>query len=155
QVFTNNLSTAFPAERQREATLKIAHLLLVRNPPQLEEAAQMLEKLAKYPQNTNADLALLTSGELRLRQYLAGLPPGGETSTNLAAQTNYLLPGLSALNTLSNNFSQSPYLGKAQLNVGWIYWLLPGKLAESRDAFLVAVKRLPFSTDQAVAHFKL
>ena len=51
-------------------------------------------------------------------------------------------------------FTNSVYLGKAELNLGWCY-AQAGKLPESMEAFSNAVERLPFSEDQAVARFKL
>ena len=69
--YQRNLAEGIPAERQRQALLKITELSLAQD--NIPQATQMLEKfLGQYPDAASADLALLTLGELRLRQYEAG-----------------------------------------------------------------------------------
>ena len=153
--YRNNLAGDVPADRQREALLRITELCLAQH--QIPEAAQTLEKfLAQTPPPANGDLALVTLGELRLRQC-----EGAESTnavllavTNAPAATNCLDLALAPLNHFTNQFPQSPLLGRAQLARGWCYWFY-GKLPESRDAFQAAVERLPLSADQAQAYFKL
>jgi TolA-binding protein len=95
---------------------------------------------------------LLTLGELRLRQYEMGetnaVPAGNGTVTNRLGQA------LSAFQSFTNRFPESPLFGKAQLDLGWCLWL-EGKLPESQAALQIAVQRLPLSLDQATARFKL
>ena len=63
-----NLAEGIPAERRRQALLKIIELSMAQN--QIPQAAKTLENfLSQYPDAALADLALLTLGELRLRQY--------------------------------------------------------------------------------------
>jgi len=105
----------------------------------------MLEAfLAKSPDSPAAPLALLTVGELRLREYQLGAP----------AQTNLLQQALGFFSDLTNRFPRSPLVGRAQLNLGWGFSLW-GKLPESESAFRSALALLPPSLDQATAAFKL
>lgn len=153
--YQKNLADGIPPERQRQALLKVTQLLLARD--RLSEAAQVLEKfLGQYPNADAADLALLTLGELRLRQHEGG------SSTNVAVgaaasapgSTNYLQQAFEALHTLTTKFPQSSLAGKGQLDLGWCYWL-EGKIVESQAAFQAAVEHLPRSFEQADAYFKL
>ena len=117
----------------------------------------MLEKfLGQYPNAASADLALLTLGELRLRQYEAGAGTNQPALaiTNAPAATNILQLALASFDTLVKKFPQSPLFGKAQLDLGWCYWR-EGRLSEAQAAFQAAVERLPTSRDQATAYFRL
>lgn len=152
-----NLPDGVPPERQRQAVLKITELLVARD--RIAEAAQLLQRfLEQTPNAKAADLALVQLGELRLR--LAA--PGGTVTpgTNAAPGTNYLQLALAALQSFTNKFPQSPLFGKAELALGWCYWL-SNALPESRTAFQTATQHLPPATDSAsaydlaVAHFKL
>jgi TolA-binding protein len=150
--YTNNFTQGLPAERQREALLRITELSLAQN--KLAQAAQALASLLiASPETPVADLAWLTLGELRLRQHVSG------ASTNRAetARTNGPTPlqlSVTAFEALAKNFPQSPYYGKGQLGLGWCFLMLD-KLPESQKAFLAAVNRLPPSADLAQAYFKL
>lgn len=152
-----NLPEGVPPDRQRQAVLKITELLVDRN--RIAEAAQLLQRfLEQTPNAKAADLALVRLGELRLR--LAA--PGGTVApgTNAAPGTNYLQLALAALQSFTNKFPQSPLFGRAELALGWCFWL-SNALPESRAAFQTATQRLPSATDPAsaydlaVAHFKL
>jgi TolA-binding protein len=152
-----NLPDGVPPERQRQAVLKITELLTARN--RIAEAAQLLQRfLEQTPNAKAADLALVNLGELRLR--LAGIGETVSPGTNAAPGTNYLQLALAALQSFTNKFPQSPLFGKAELSLGWCYWL-SNALPESQAAFQTATHRLPPATDQAsaydlaVAHFKL
>ena len=150
-----NLADGFPAERQRQALLKITELLLAQN--QIPQAAQELETfVSRYPDAALADLALLTLGELRLRLYeaAAGTNQTANAATNAAAATSDLQLAMAAFNTLTNKFPQSPLYGKAQLDLGWCYWA-EGRMPEGQTALQAAVERLPFSMDLATAYFRL
>jgi TolA-binding protein len=153
--YQRNLAEGVPAERQRQALLKITELSLAQH--NIPQATQMLEKFwAQYPKAASADLALLTLGELRLRQY----EPGAGTNqvalavTNAPAATNGLQLALDPFNTLVKEFPQSPLFGKAQLDLGWCY-RRDGRLSEAQAAFQAAVERLPSSEDLATAYFRL
>jgi TolA-binding protein len=149
ETYEKNLTAGVPAERQRQALLKIIELSLLQN--KIPRAAQMLEKYCQQSVDTSSrDLALLTLGELRLRQYAAE-PPG---TNSTAGVTNLLQEAEGVLNALVKEFPNSEWLGKAHLNLGWCFWL-GEKLPEARNAFEQAVRHLPASTEKATAHFKL
>jgi TolA-binding protein len=153
--YQQNLAAGVSPERQRQALLKIAELSLAQN--KIPEAAQTLETFLN--QNTNAasaDLALLTLGELRLRQYAPGVEAGAAAPalTNTPAATNGLQLAEAPLSTLVKDWPKSPLVGKAQLDLGWCYWR-EGRLPEAQAAFQAAVERLPVSSDQATAYFRL
>lgn len=153
--YQKNLAEGFPAERQRQALLKIAELSLAQN--KIAEAAQMLEQFLKAcPETPSTDLALLTLGELRLRQRMTGSTTNAiaGAAANAPAGTDCLDLALAALNKLTTRFPQSPLFAKAQLDLGWCYWLR-GQMPQSQAAFQKAVERLPFSVEQATARYKL
>lgn len=140
-VLKNNLAPEAPADSQRAAMLKIAELSLRQN--QIAEAAQTLGDFLNQRTNAAAsDVALLTLGELRLKQYVADV-----------SSTNRLGEAEACFDRLLAGFAQSPLAGKAWLDKGWCWWLR-GKYAEGREAFAAAAGRLPVSADQAVARFK-
>jgi TolA-binding protein len=150
--YQKNLAENIPADRQRQALLKITELSLAQT--NIPQAAQMLETfLARYPEAASADLAWLTLGELRLRQCEAGVGviQTAPATTNAPAATNDVLQlALGSFNTLVKKFPQSPYLGKAQLDLGWCY-------AREGDqaAFQTAVSGLPMSKELATNYFRL
>jgi TolA-binding protein len=153
--YTNNLSLGVPAERRREAWFKIGELSLAQE--NVKEAAQTLQQyLSQFTNAPAEDVAWLTLGELRLRQAMAGREtnPPSATVTNAASLPNPLDQAVDALKTFIGKFPQSPLFGKAQLDLGWCFWAA-GKIPESQAAFQVAIQRLPPSTDQVVAYFKL
>jgi len=68
--YENNLAETAPPERRRQALLKIIDLSLAQNRP--AETIQRLEKfLSQYPNDPVADVALLSLGELYLKEHLA------------------------------------------------------------------------------------
>ena len=153
--YQKNLAEGVPAERQRQALLKIAELSLAQN--NIPQATQMYEKfLGQYPEAASADLALLTLGELRLRQSEAeaGTNQPAPTVTNAPPGTNVLQLALASFDTLVKKFPQSPLFGRAQLGLGWCYGR-QGRLAEAQAAYEAAVARPPSSRDLAMAYFRL
>jgi TolA-binding protein len=152
--YQQNLAPGVPPGPRREALLKIAELSLPQNIP---EAAQMLEKfLAGNAEATLADLALLTLGELRMRQCAPGIDSNNAAlaATNSAATTNVLQLAEASFTNLVTKFPQSPLVGKAQLDLGWCYWR-EGRMAEAQTAFQAAVQRPLASNDLAMAYFRL
>jgi len=153
--YTNNLAEGTPLDRHREALLKVVQLSLKQN--SIPEAAQTLERyLHQYTNAPAEDLAWLTLGELRLRQCAAGAETNlvSNSAPNDGTTTNCLDQALTALKTFSSRFPESAYAGRAQLDLGWCFWLA-GEIPESQAAFQAAVQRLPASVDQATAYFKL
>lgn len=150
--YQKNLGEGVPLDRQRQALLKIAELSLAQN--RLPKATQMLETFCAQYREASRDQALLTLGELRLRQHLSGPFTNAPAGTNAAPATNQLQLAMSALNSLVQEFPQSALVGKAQLDLGWCFWL-QDKMPDAQVAFQTAVDRLPASADQATAFFKL
>jgi TolA-binding protein len=145
--YTNNLRAAVPAERQRQALLKVTELSLKQG--HLENAAQMLQRfLTQNPDAALADRGWLALGELRLREYVEA------SGTNLAVSTNFLLEAQKAFETLVAKHPESDASAKGCLDLGWCRWLA-NEFEGSREAFECALKRLPHSADQAVAQYKL
>src|SRR5579883_200379 len=154
-VYRKNLAAGVPPDRQRQALLKSTELSLALD--QATNAAQVLQTfLAQFPTNDCADLALLTLGELRLRQYdpLSLTNPVPLLSTNVTGPTNLLDEATLAFQGFHSRFPQSSLGGKAQLDLGWCYWLAD-KIGASRDSFKSASSMLPHGGDQAQAFFKL
>ena len=153
--YTNNLAAAIPPQHQRQALLKITELSLEQG--KVAQAAQWLEGfLAKYPDAPSADYARLRLGEMRLLQFQAGLYTNFVTTagTNAPIQTNTLMQAIGSLNALTNQSPANPYFGKAQLDLGWCYWLQTN-LPQAQAAFQAATEHLPPSLEQATAYFKL
>jgi len=160
--FKRNLAPGTPVELQRQALLKVAELTMAQNRP--GEAGEILENfLTQFSNAPAADVALLTLGELHLKQHVA---PG---QTNAASPaTNHLHLALGCFDRLINTFSNGTLMGKAELDRGWCDWLAAKaaedrgdtnsaaqKIAESLLAFRIAATNLPPSEDLAVARFKL
>ncbi len=155
--YERNLAEGVSPDYQQQALLRIAELAIALN--DTPRAVATLERFVdQWPQASGADLAWLSLGDLRLKRHLEASLPGGAAanvaSTNVPGATNLLQQAAVAFQNLSTNFPQSAYSGKAQLNLGWCYWL-ESRWAESRAAFQAAVERLPTSMDLATAHFKL
>jgi TolA-binding protein len=152
--YNTNLVEGRPTFRQRQAISKISELSILQN--KITEAAQMLEQfLVQFPDSVSADLALLTLGELRLRQYetRAGTTDLATVATNFPAQTN-LSQALNSFETLTKKFPQSAYFPKAELDLGWCLWF-SNRMPECQQALQTAITILPTSTELALAYFKL
>jgi TolA-binding protein len=140
--YRENLTANAPAERQREAILKIAGLSIAQG--QFAGAALALQNfLAQFPDSPSTDIGLLTLGELRLKSY--AVQPSA---------TNNLLLATAAFDQFLGAFTNSPLAGKAYFDRGWCAWLA-GKIPESLDDFKRAAEKLPVSEDLAVAKFKM
>ena len=153
--YQKNLAEGVPEELQRQALRKVTDLSLAQN--NSAEAAQALQEfLNRSPQAHSADIALLTLGEVRLRQWVSGQDTNAVliTTTNTPATTNALELALWSLRDLTKRFTNSPLLGKAYLDLGWCFWVRTN-LPESQKNFQAAAQRLPFSADQATAYYKL
>ncbi len=138
--WSENLTGGAPLERQREAILKIAALAAAQN--DFTNAAASLEKyLAQFPNSPAAELALLTLGELHLKEFMAT----AAADQLAAAQDNF--------DRFLGAFTNSALIGKACLDRGWCNWQAQ-KYPESLVDFRAAAQRLPVSEDQAAAKFK-
>ena len=142
-VYEANLSTNVPAAWQRQAILKIAELAAAQT--NFSQAVEALDKfLLQFPNSAAADVALLTLGELYLKQAVAQVPP----------DTNEVVQAQAQFDRFIGIYKDSPLLGKAYLDRGWCLWT-NGDIPASLDAFRTATDKLPVSPDLAVAHFKL
>ncbi|HEX5398052.1 MAG TPA: tetratricopeptide repeat protein, partial [Verrucomicrobiae bacterium] len=141
QAWSNNLTNA-PLHQQREAVLKIAEQEMVRGQLPNAEAA-LTNFLGQFSKAGFADIALLTVGELHLKDYAAE-----------PAATNQLSMARDCFDQFFNTFTNSPLLGKAYLDRGWCEWL-GGNITSSLDDFTEAAKRLAPSADLALARFKI
>jgi TolA-binding protein len=141
--YQQNLSTNAPADWQRQAILKIAELAAAQN--KFSEAEQSLEQfLNQFPDSPSADVALLTLGELHLKEYVA----------QPAVATNGLQDAEAQFDQFLNTYTNSPLAGRAYLDKGWCFWVA-GEIPESLAAFKSAAQLLPPSVDLAVARFKM
>ena len=142
-VYEANLSTNVPAAWQRQAILKIAELAAAQT--NFSQAVEALDGfLVQFPNAAAADVALLTLGELQLKQAVAHAPP----------DTNEVVQAQAQFDRFIGAYKDSPLLGKAYLDRGWCLWT-NGDIPASLDSFRTATEKLPVSPDQAVAHFKL
>jgi TolA-binding protein len=149
--YQKNLIGTAPPSAQRKALLKIAQLCLVRN--RAEDAALMLERfLSQYPNAETADLALVTLGELRLRRVVTESGASLPLATNSPAATN-LVQAMSALQGCLTN-QHSSWLGRAELYLGWCFWMKTN-LPASQSNFGAAARDLAPSPEQAMAYYKL
>ncbi|HTA95003.1 MAG TPA: tetratricopeptide repeat protein [Verrucomicrobiae bacterium] len=139
--YQENLTTNAPSSRQRQAILKISELAIAQN--QLTNAEQALaDFLQQFSNAPSADIALLTLGELHLKDYAAQ-----------PSATNHLQSAVAAFNKFLGAFPKSPLAGKAFLDRGWCEWIAL-KIPESLADFKMAAQKLPPSEDLAVAKLK-
>lgn len=139
--WSENVTNTAPVERQTEAILKMAEAAVAQT--NFVDAETALGKfLAQSSNSPAADLALLTLGELQLKEFVAN---PAATNQFTSAQANF--------DRLLATSTNGPLSGKAYLDRGWCYWLAD-KTAESLSDFRAAADRLPVSDDLAVAKFK-
>lgn len=154
-VYEKNLRQAAPLDHRREALLRIIDLLL--GAGRTEQTAQRLEQfIQQHPDDPARDLAHLTIGEMRLREYYARWS-GSLTHTNAALAgpaTNLLAQAQEQFDRVISGFAGGPHAGKALLDRGWCHWAA-GRFAESLADFQAAADKLPPSVDQLTARFKL
>ena len=109
--YQENLTNTAPAGRQREAILKIAELALAQK--QFSDAELALENfLSQFPGSPSADIALLTLGELHLKDYVSQ-----------PAETNQLQAASACFDRFTGAFTNSLLTGRAYLDRGWCDWL--------------------------------
>ncbi|HTY88854.1 MAG TPA: tetratricopeptide repeat protein [Candidatus Acidoferrum sp.] len=138
------------AEQAREAILKMAGLAIAQN--QFSNAVQSLERyLVQFPAAAR-DVALLTLGELQVKDYLAQLA----ATNQMPLATNQLAAAQARFDQLLRTEAHSPLVGKAYLDLGWCLWLAGKTNApDTLDAFRHAATNLPPSEDRAEALFKI
>ena len=139
--WSDNLAANIPAERQREAILKIVALATAQtNLPAAEDALKNF--LKQFGDAAQAALAQLTLGELYLKDYVA------------APSSNRLAAAQAQFDQLIGTATNGSLTGKAFLDRGWCFWLATNFPASLAD-FQQAAGRLPLSEDLAVAKFKM
>ncbi len=137
-----NLSSAVPVEEQQRAILKMAELAMAQK--NLANAEAGLEAfVTQFPDSAATEVALLTLGELHLKDYVAQ-----------PSASNQLAMATAKLNQFLASSTNSPLAGKAFLARGWCHWLA-GEYADGLTDFGAAAKLLPVSEDLAVARFKM
>lgn len=151
QIYERNLADSTPAPRKLEALLQLIQIHLAQG--QYAQATQRLEILLTSPANTNAEVPLLTYGELFLRQY-SSLQSAASTNPPPVSATNLLVDAVEKFDRLIRSYPGSRHAGLAHLYRGWALWA-QDRVLESQESFRAAVKGLPYSEDQAVAQFKL
>ncbi len=151
QVFKLNLPPGIREERQRQALLKITELSLAEGNP-AEAATNLVTFLQLSSNSPAADVALLALGEIHLKRYAELRATGAGPAAGPG--TNDLETALGYFNRLAGNFTNSAYLGKAELNRGWCFWLR-NQVPESTAAFERAAELLPDAEDLVLARFKL
>ena len=138
-VWQENLAAASP-EKQRQAVLKIAELSAGQG--NFADADARLESFLKqFTNSAAADMALLTRGELRLKNY------------SVTTNADDLTAAREQFDLLLKKFPDSPLAGKALLGRGWSV-SLPDKFAEGLDDFRNAAQKNLAPEDLAVARFK-
>lgn len=153
-----NLAGGGSVELQQRAILKTAALALAQN--NLAEAEADLEAYGQqFSNSAPAELALLTLGELHLKNFIAQ-----------PAETNHLALALGKLEQFIGGFTNSPLRAKAYLDHGWCNWVVGERAADpaefnSRTAASLADFQMaaqlfgaaggPATEDLAVARFKL
>lgn len=145
---TNNLSTNTPLSLRHRALTNVV-ALNARQHKDAETVALLENYSTQFPRDARLDLAQLTLGELRVKEFhsLSG-------GSNAPAQTNLLATALTNLNFVLLNFTNSPLRGRAHYQRGWCFWHLSQPAPAAAD-FSAAAALLPKSEDQAMARFKL
>lgn len=157
--YQENLTNA-PAERQREAVLKIAELAIGQK--DFQKAETNLESfITQFASSPARDTALLTLGELYLKNH------------SPSAATNQLAEAQARFEQFISSCTNSPLLGKAYLDLGWCNWLAAKsdessgdgqaaaqKYAASLEDFKTAAQKIaglqqPPTEDLLVAWFKM
>jgi TolA-binding protein len=139
--YQENLTNA-PVERQRQAVLKITELAVAQG--RFSTAEDSLRNfIAQFQDSPATDIAVLSLGELQLKEYVAQ-----------PAATNQLQQAQAYFNRFLAAFTNSPLMGKAYLDRGWSEWLAED-MTNSLADFEAAAQRLPPSEDLAVARFKM
>ncbi len=152
KAYEENLAAGVPQERRAEAASSLARLAL--EPGRGDGTVPWLESLVgRLAADPTVDPLRLSLSDLLLRRYFA-TPEGGRT-----AATAYLQQARGHVGPVTTN-AQPAIAGRAFYNLGWCAWEegRPANnaalLTNALEHFEVAVRRLPRSVEQAIAHFK-
>ena len=149
------LAEGVPSGQRRAALQRIVTLSLNQN--RSPEILQRLETFAaQRPQDELLDLVRVTLGELRLKQFYATRQsPTAPTPESAAAATNLLQQARAQFEAVVTNHTNSPLLGRAQLNRGWCLWEEgTNRLPEALLTFRAATEKLLEPAPQAIARIK-
>ncbi len=154
KAYQANLNSSLPLEYRRETLLRMVELLWRQGG--VGEASGLIEEFfSTNPDARGGDLETFVRGELLLQQY--NQAKAATTATNsapLLSATNLLQAAAADFQRVIQEFTNSPYKGKAELNLGWCRYE-QGGVEESKALFASALAELPPSEDRAVAQFKL
>ncbi len=156
--YQENLANA-PVERQRQAILKITELAVALGRFSTAEDS-LRDFITTFTNSPATDIALLSLGELHLKDYTASRTAGAATNYPAEA-TNHLQEAQARFDQFLAAFTNSPFTGRAYLDRGWCGWYewlaesTTNSLAGSLADFEAAAQRLPPSEDRAVARFKM
>lgn len=146
EAYQQNLSEETPANLRQQSFFRTVALDLAQG--NTTNAIQRLEKFVAENSATSAlDLARVTLGELRLKQYVS-------QKNSSAMASNLFEQAFTNFTMVITNSSANAQVGKAFLDRGWCFWLQENFRAAEAD-FFQATQRLPISEDKAVARFKL
>ena len=154
--YETNFAAVLDADGRRRAGFKVVELSLRTN--NVAAAAQFLDDyLARHPDDRATDLALLTLGELRLKEHYQNLEidPLAPAGAAPVSGTNLLQQARTNLNRFVQVFTNSEYLGRAYLDLGWCNWA-DTNIVECQGAWSNALRWLPPAGEEAaVVRFKL
>jgi outer membrane protein assembly factor BamD (BamD/ComL family) len=139
-VWQENLAASAPPEKQRQAVLQIASLAATTG-NYAEADARLDYFLKQFPNSPATDLALLTRGELLLKNYSATTNPDS------------LALAHAQFDALSKTFPASEFDGRALLGRGWSE-SLPTNPAAGLEDFRAAAQKNLSPEELAVARFK-
>ncbi len=157
QVFELNLGDNVTEILRREALINISNILIESNQADLA-VDRLKEFIEGYPSDPIIDLAQLTLGELYLKIYHRMKEDQTEDAQGeiRVAMRLMLDPARDAFQRTLDQFPESPLVGKAMLNLGWVYWEKGADfLPQSLEMFSKAAEALAISKDQAIAQLKL
>ena len=146
-----------PLDQRRLALLKTVELLSAEN--QLTNAVASIEGyLGANPAEPSADLLRVKAGELWVAEFQNRNRNGAVDRVTI---TNMLGAARAHFQQVITQFTNSPHLGKAYLNLGWSLWEeaqalnSTNRMQESQAAFESAIEKLTRSDEQAMAKYKL
>ncbi len=142
--YRENLTNA-PVEWQREAILKITELAVAQG-RFLTAEDSLRNFVAQFTNSPASDIALLSLGELHLKDYVASRPAGSATNQLQEAQGRF--------DQFLAAFPNSPLLGQAYLDRGWCKWFAKDVTNSLADFEAAAQSPGLPPEDLAVARFK-
>ncbi len=152
ETYQKNMAESFPTAVRRKALFKTVELTL-RQGKRADAVKRLQTFIEENPSDTAVDVALLSLGELQLKQAFDLSENATNTTSALVQQTNLIQQALTNFATVATNFPQSEFSGKVLLDIGWCQWA-QGQIDEAEKTFADAAKALPVSEDKAVAIFK-